>query len=158
MSAESGLADPFNAELTLTRNFLRLPRLGNIITDQHLQEKDRIGRTIAFLARLVNDGWTVQGRAIAADRETAVHIDPTTGTAKVFATADHETPFVYFMRTSGKPELCVAGKPLTFGNVEVYRIGPGGSFDIDRWQGQGGIRYTLGAVNGRLLSSRESFY
>ena len=158
MSAKSGLGDPFNAELTLARDFLLLSKLGNIITDQHLQERERIGRTVAFLARLVNDGWTLQGRAIAADRETAVHIDPATGSAKVFATADHKTPFVYFMRTSGKPEICVAGEPLTFRNIEVYRIDSSGSFDIDHWQGEGGISYKLSAVNGELLSSRDSFY
>jgi cyanophycinase len=36
----------------------------NLITDQHLVERDRIGRTVALLARLVNDGLTTEGRAI----------------------------------------------------------------------------------------------
>jgi len=158
MSSESGMSDPFNPELTLARDFLRLPRLDNIITDQHLQERDRIGRTIALLARLVADGWTAQGRAIAADRETALHIDPATAIATVFATAGHETPFVYFMRTPGKPERCVPGEPLTFRNIEVYRIDSSGSFDLDRWRGTGGIGYTLGVMNGKLSSSRDSIY
>jgi len=158
MSSESGMRDPFNQELSLARDFLRLPKLDNIITDQHLQEQDRIGRTIVFLARLVADGWTAQGRAIAADRETALHIDPASGVATVFATADHATPFVYFMRTPGKPERCAPGEPLTFRNIEVYRIDPSGSFDLDRWQGRGGIRYTLSVTNGKLSSSRDSIY
>ena len=34
-----------------------------------------MGRTVAFLARLVKDGWTTEGRSIAADRETALHVD-----------------------------------------------------------------------------------
>ena len=158
VTTESGLGDPYNADLTLARDFLVLPWMQNIITDQHLQERHRIGRTIAFLARLVQDGWTGQGRAIAADRETAVHLDPATGMARVFATAEHETPFAYFMRTTGKPELCAAGKPLTYENIEVYRIGPGGSFDIGKWQGEGGIGYVLGAEDGKLVSSRDSAY
>jgi cyanophycinase-like exopeptidase len=158
VTTESGLGDPFNADLTLARDFLDLPWMENIITDQHLQERHRIGRTIAFLARLVEDGWTEQARAIAADRETAVHIDPETGTAVVFATADHETPFAYFMRTTGDPEQCIAGQPLTYRNIEVYRIGPGGSFDIGEWRGEGGTSYTLGAEDGKLISSRESAY
>jgi len=158
VTTESGLGDPFNADLTLARDFLVLPWMQNIITDQHLQERKRIGRTITFLARLVEDGWTDQGRAIAADRETAVHLDPATGMATVFATAEHETPYAYFMRTTGKPELCVADKPLTYRNIEVYRIGPGGTFDIGKWQGEGGISYTLGAEDGKLISSRESAY
>jgi len=158
VTTESGLGDPYNVDVTLARDFLVLPWMENIITDQHLQERHRIGRTIAFLARLVEDNWTGQGRAIAADRETAVHVDPDTGKATVFATADHETPFVWFMRTSGRPEQCVAGKPLSYKNIDVYRIGPGGSFDIGKWRGEDGISYTLGAEDGKLISSRESVY
>jgi len=87
-----------------------------------------------------------------------VHVDPATGMAAVFATADHDTPFAYFMRTTGKPEHCAPGEPLTYAGIEVYRIGPGGEFDIGRWQGEGGIAYTLGAEDGTLVSSRESAY
>ena len=79
LTSEEGLADPFHRDLTLDRDFLALPRLQGLITDQHLQERDRMGRTVAFLARLVKDGWTSQGLAIAADRETALHVDPVDG-------------------------------------------------------------------------------
>ena len=158
VTTESGLSDPFNADLTLAKDFLQLPFMENIITDQHLQERQRIGRTISFMARLVHDGWTEQSRAIAADRETAVHVDPATGVATVHATADHETPFAYFMRGDGKPEQCLPGKPLTYRNIQVYRIGPDGSFNIGEWRGEDGISYTLGAEDGKLVSSRESAY
>jgi cyanophycinase-like exopeptidase len=158
LTSAEGLADPFHKDLTLDRDFLALAKLGGIITDQHLQERDRMGRTVAFLARLVKDGWTTQGLAIAADRETALHVDPTDGSADVFSTPDHETPFVYFLRTPGPPETCLPGTPLTYRNVAVYRIGPGGSFDLDRWRGNGGISYTLSASNGVLTSSRGEIY
>ncbi|MGH8196226.1 MAG: cyanophycinase [Woeseiaceae bacterium] len=158
LTAENALRNPFHDDLTLARDFLELPPLGNVITDQHLQERDRIGRTVALLARLVHDGWTAEGRAIAADREASLHIDPVTGNARVFATADHETPYVYFMRTAGPPETCVPGKPLTFVDVEVYRIGPGGKFAIGTWTGRGGIAYTLIAERGVLTSSRGDIY
>ena len=158
LTAEHALMDPFHEDLTLARDFLVLPALGNILTDQHLQERDRIGRTVAMLARLVDDGWTPRARAIAADRETALHIDPAAGMARVFATADHETPYVYFMRTTGIPEVCEPGVPLTFGDIEVYRIGPGGSFDLNAWRGEAGISYTLGAEAGVLVSSRGEIY
>lgn len=158
VTTESGLGNPFNADLTLAKDFLDLPFMNNIITDQHLQERHRIGRTIAFMARLEHDGWTEQSRAIAADRETAVHVDPETGIARVFTTTDHETPYAYFMRSTGKPEHIVPGEPLTFGNIQVYRIGPEGSFNIGEWHGQDGIGYTLGAEEGALVSSRDSAY
>jgi cyanophycinase len=158
LTSEEGLADPFHRDLTLDRDFLALPMLGGLITDQHLQERDRIGRTVAFLARLVRDGWTTEGRAIAADRETALHVDPATGAAEVFTTPDHPTPFVYFLTTPGPPEVCEPGVPLTYRNVGVYRIGPGNTFDLSSWSGTGGIAYTLTAEAGVLSSSRGEIY
>lgn len=158
LTAEHALADPFHDDLTLARDFLSLPALGNILTDQHLQERDRIGRTVAMLARLVHDGWTRRARAIAADRETSLHIDPATGRAQVFATADHETPYVYFMQTNGAPEVCETGIPLSVGSIAVYRAGPGDRFDLGAWQGTGGIAYTLSADAGKLVSSRGAIY
>ncbi|HEV8703310.1 MAG TPA: cyanophycinase [Candidatus Polarisedimenticolia bacterium] len=158
LTSAEGLANPFHRDLTLVRDFLHLPKLGGIITDQHLQERDRMGRTIAFLARLVNDGWTTEGRAIAADRETSLHLDPANGTAEVLATPTHPTPFVYFLRTPGPPEVCQPKTPLTYRNIAVYRIGPGDSFDVDTWSGHGGISYTLTAEAGALSSSRGDIY
>jgi cyanophycinase-like exopeptidase len=158
LTSAEALADPFHRDLTLDRDFLALPVVAGMITDQHLQERDRMGRTVAFLARLVRDGWTPEGLAVAADRETALHVDPATGRAEVLATPTHPTPFVYFLRTPGPPEVCQPGLPLTFRHVAVYRIGPGGWFDLGRWQGHGGVAYTLTVEAGVLTSSRGDVY
>jgi len=158
LTSAEGLADPFHRDLTLDRDFLALPKLKGMITDQHVEERDRMGRTVAFLARLVHDGWTTQGLAIAADRETALHVDPASGKSEVFSTPDHETPYVWFLRTPGPPEVCEPATPLTYRDIEVYRIGPGGTFDLDRWHGTGGIAYTLSAEEGVLTSSRGEIY
>ncbi len=158
LTSVEGLSDPFHRDLTLDRDFLALSKLNGKITDQHLQERDRMGRTVAFLARLVKDGWTTEGLAIAADRETALHVDPADGSSEVFSTPTHPTPFVYFLRTPGPPEVCQPGTPLTYRNISVYRIGPGGTFDLDRWRGTRGISYTLSAENGVLTSSNGRIY
>jgi cyanophycinase-like exopeptidase len=158
LTAAAALADPYAADLTLARDFLALPGLENVITDQHLQERDRIGRTVALLARLQQDGWSGMPRAIAADRETAVHIDPAAGTAEVFATSDHPTPYVYFMSSTDPQAVCEPGKPLTTGDITVYRLGPGGKFDLAGWLGTGGVEYTLTVRDGVLHSSRGNNY
>jgi cyanophycinase-like exopeptidase len=158
LTSAVALADPYAPDVTLERGFLSLPRLGGILTDQHLQERDRIGRTVTLLARLMQDGWSSEPRAVAADRETAVHIDPKDGTAEVFATATHPKPYAYFMRPTQSPERCEPGQPLTFQDVDVYRIGPGGRFDLAAWQGTGGISYRLSAMEGVLNSSRDGNY
>jgi cyanophycinase-like exopeptidase len=158
LTSKAALADPYAPDLTLARGFLALPRLEGVLTDQHLQERDRIGRTLALLSRLQQDGWSATPRAIAADRETAVHIDPADGTAQVFATADHPTPYAYFLSPAGPPRRCAPGEPLSTGPVSVYRLGPGGRFDLAAWRGSGGITYELSTEAGVLRSSRASNY
>lgn len=158
LTSAVALADPYAPDLTLARNFLAMPRLGGLITDQHWLERDRIGRTVALLARLMKDGWSEHPRAMTADRETSIHIDPQTATAEVFATRKHPTPQAYFMSTSESPQRCEPGQPLTLRNIDVYRITPGGRFDLAAWKGQGGIAYQLSAEAGVLKSSRESVY
>jgi len=158
LSSTTALADPYAPGVSLERDFLAIPRLTGLVTDQHLQERDRIGRTVVLMARLLQDGWTPEARAIAADRETSVHIDPATGMAQVFATADHPTPYAYFMSAARSPERCEPGQPLNFSNVDVYRLGPGGRFDVASWQGEGGLAYKLGVESGVLHSSRGATY
>lgn len=158
LTSPVALANPYSPDLTLARGFLSLPRLENVLTDQHLQERDRIGRTIALLSRLQADGWSARPRAIAADRETALHIDPATGVAEVFATADHPTPYVYFLAPAGAPLHCNAGEPLSTGVIAVYRLGPGGRFDLANWRGENGLAYELRVESGVLQSSRGSNY
>lgn len=158
LTSAEGLSNPFHRDLTLDEDFLALPTLDGKITDQHLEERDRIGRTVAFLARLVKDGFTTDGKAIAADRETALHINPLDGTSEVLSHGNHRTPFVYFLRTPGPPEVCEPKTPLTYRNISVYRVGPGGTFDLNNWIGEGGIEYTLSAEDGVLVSSRGEIY
>ncbi|HEX9852776.1 MAG TPA: cyanophycinase, partial [Woeseiaceae bacterium] len=113
LTAAVALSNPFHVDLTLERDFLNLAGLENVITDQHLIERDRIGRTVAILARLLHDDWTSTGQAIAADRETSVHLDPATGIAEIFSTATHSTPYVYFMRSLSEATVCEPEKPLS---------------------------------------------
>jgi cyanophycinase-like exopeptidase len=158
LTSDAALSNPFHHDLTLEANFLNLAGLENVITDQHLIERDRIGRTIGLLARLVHDGLTKQGRAVAADRETSVHLNPATGDVTVYATPDHEKPYVYFLRTTDPPSVCEPGKPLSIAGIEVYRIGPGARFNATNWTGRGGIDYLFNVENGMLTSSRGEIY
>jgi cyanophycinase len=146
------LANPFNRDITLDRDFLRLPNMGGIISDQHLIERDRLGRTLTFMARIVADGWAAESKAIAIDRETAVLVDPS-GKATVVANADHPTPFAYFIR-GGAPEICQPDTPLTYRNLAVYRVQPGATFDIAAWRGRGGTAYTLNVEAGAVSSTQ----
>ena len=152
VTSEAALADPFSRDITLDHEFLLLPLMGGLITDQHLIERDRMGRTLTFMARLVTDGWTTEPHAIAIDRETAVLVDAH-GNASVVANATHPTPFAYFLR-GGVPQVVSPKTPLTFTGVDVKRAAPGSTFDLGRWRGNGLTSYTLN-VNGGVVTSTQ---
>ena len=159
LTSEVALGDPYAPDLTLARGFLSLPRFENIVTDQHLQERDRIGRTVALLSRLQKDGWASRPRAIAADRETALHIDPSGRLGRGFF--DRRPPDALCLFHGARRlrrSFASAGKPLTTGAIVVYRLGPGGRFDLAHWRGSGGVAYELRVRDGVLQSSRENNY
>lgn len=153
VTSADALADPYARRVALDRDFLVLPRLGNVITDSHFVERDRMGRLITFLARLAADGWTPAARGIAIDRETAVLVDAG-GSATVVGNPGHATPFAYFAAGPGVPEVAAPKTPLTYTGISVYRVAPGGSFDLDRWRGTGGVAYTVSATAGVLTSTQ----
>lgn len=156
--SRDALADPFHPDVTIEADFLRLAGMQNLLTDQHLIERDRIGRTVTLLARLLQDGLTTEARAIAADRETSVHLDPLTSEVTVHATAKHTTPYVYLLRTSVAADVCVPDTALSIDNVDVYRLSPGAMFNLASWTGDGGIAYTFSVKAGQLISSRGDIY
>ena len=150
--SSKALADPFHHDITLIRDFLQLPQMGGLITDQHLIERDRLGRTLAFMARIVQDGWQAESRSIAIDRETAVLVDAAGG-ATIVANPDHPTPYAYFTR-GGRPEVCEPKTPLTYRNLAVFRAQPGSRFDIPSWSGHNGTSYSLDVVEGVITSTQ----
>lgn len=150
-SAEA-LADPFHRNITLDRDFLRLPGMDGLITDQHLIERDRLGRTLTFMARIVADGWAGESRAIAIDRETAVLVDGS-GQATIVANATHPTPFAYFLR-GGVPEVVAPKTPLTYTNIQVQRASPGSTFNLQTWVGTSVTSYVLNVQSGAISSTQ----
>jgi cyanophycinase len=151
-TSADALANPFNRDITLDRDFLLLRHMAGIITDQHLIERDRLGRTRTFMARIVADGWAPESKAIAIDRETAVLVEAD-GRATIVANADHPTPFAYFLR-GGTPEVVAPETPLTYTNIAVQRAQPGSRFNVPMWRGSGVTAYTLHVQSGAITSTQ----
>ena len=145
------LPNPYFDRVTLVRNFLKIPHLENLITDSHFAKRDRLGRSLGFLARIMQDGWSQSPREIAIDEKSAVLVEPD-GKAKVVGTGKG----AYFLRPTHPPELCKKDEPLTFRNVEVIRVQSGGTFDLDKWTSTAGTSYTLSVVSGKIESSQPN--
>lgn len=150
-SAEA-LANPYSEKNTIDHGFLALPNMNGIITDSHFVVRDRLGRTLVFLARMLQDGSANPARAIAVDQESAVLVEAD-GSAKVVGKAN-----AYFIMAAHKAEICEPNVPLTIHNIAVYRVPPGGTFNLKTWKGDGGLAYTLSVDKGVISSSRGDKY
>lgn len=148
--SDEALANPYNRYMTFEADFLNIPLLDEVITDSHFAERDRMGRLVAFVARLMQDGLTTQARGVGLDEQTAVLLEGD-GSAQVVGVGA-----AYFLTAPGMPERCTPRRALIYLDVPVYRLraSDGGSFDFITWQGSGGLAYTVSAQGGELTASK----
>ena len=145
------LPDPYFDRVTLVRGFLKIPHLENLLTDSHFAKRDRMGRTLGFLARIMQDGWSRSPREVAIDEKSAVLVNPD-GKGTVVGTGNG----AYFLRPTRKPNVCKKGYPLTFRKISVYRVPAGGHFDLVSWKGEGGASYSLSVERGKIESTQAN--
>ena len=149
ITSPQALSNPYDKSVTLGRDFLALPGMGNLISDMHLDSRDRMGRLVTFMARIVNDGWTPMTHGIGIDVETALLVESGNATRVGNGSA-------YFLNTVGFPEVCKPKTPLTYRNIGVQRLSGGGSFSLTNWASYGNatVNYNISAVNGVLSSTQ----
>ena len=103
------LPDPYHERVTLVADFLKIPHLEGKITDSHFAKRDRLGRTLVFLARLMQDGLEKDPRDIAIDEKSAFLVE---GDGRGSVVGPEKG--VYFIRPTQQPKVCAAKTPLTF--------------------------------------------
>jgi cyanophycinase len=149
LTSREVLADPYTKRVTVVRDFLKVPGLENILTDSHFAKRDRMGRSLGFLARIVADGWLRNPREIAVDEKSALLME-VNGRATVVGTGLG----VYFLQVTDAPEVCKRGQSLTLRNVAAYRAPTGTAFDVRAWNGEGGEEYSISVDAGQVRTSR----
>ncbi len=151
------LSDPYHEFMESRRDdFLDdIPFSGNTLMDTHWSERNRSGRTIAFMARNIVDNYSVyeETRAIACDESTAVCVN-SSGVGRIFGWEDY-MDHAYFMKADSPPDRCVANESLNWKDaVSVYKVRgwPNGSntFDLSSWTGFGGKWRDVNVTNGSL--------
>jgi cyanophycinase len=118
------LANPYHRTVTFTYDFFKWANLQNVITDSHFVPRDRMGRTLAFLARQIQDGRATSALSLAVNEETSVVVDRN-GLATVMGAGP-----AYFILADHAPEVCQAGTPLTYSNYKIWKVLTGGTFDL----------------------------
>lgn len=157
MVSDSALSNPYHKDVTLYHNdLLHAPYLQNVITDQHYLARNREGRHVTFMARMIKD-WGIFSNGIAPNEKTAVCIDEK-GMAKVYG----ESKAYFILSNPAKPpEIVADNEPLKWvankQALKVYEIqantSGAGKFsvkDFNPKQASGGKWYWWWTENGKL--------
>src|SRR4051794_40722357 len=136
LASPQALGDPYIPRVTVRKDFLNIDLLRNTLTDSHFAKRDRMGRTLVFLARIAQDGWSANPREIAVDEKSAVLVE-SNGDARVAGPGKG----AYFLKVQEAPSVCQPGTPLTLHDVAVYHAPSGTHFDLKTWTGSGGNAY-----------------
>ncbi|RZL94171.1 MAG: hypothetical protein EOP82_05890 [Variovorax sp.] len=160
-SAEA-LSNPYNKKLTLDATFLETtPKLPDTVVDAHLVSRDRMGRLVTFLARMVKDGmaWG-RARAIGVDEGTAVVID---GDVARVRSNSGGTGAAYFLRFPQDPGTSLVVQPKTALEVSSIHVdkltqAPGTLFHMGNWLRTGGSSYSLYVQGGVLYGPGNNPY
>jgi cyanophycinase len=144
------LADPYGNKITISRDFLRIPLLAGTITDTHFSKRDRMGRLLVFMARILQDDWASRIRAIAVDENAAVLVE-LNGVGTVVG-ADS----AYFLEANSKPEICRRKTPLRFSTISVHRARSGETINVKSWKSEQGEDYVLSVDGGKVKSTSKN--
>jgi len=194
VTSAQALSDPFSKYMTIDPSPLTLSPtapgnpgggfitphpLFNAVLDAHLDARDRMGRLVAFVARLIAPdgsagcpggilaaGPTPTGssygdsfaRGIGVDVETALLVQGDGDSTDVVATrvtnpSTTTLSAAYFLWPQQEPTRCAAGTPLSMPSVQVTRVDQDNpTFNLSRWWGRN-RPYTLNVSNGTLSAS-----
>lgn len=167
INSARALADPFDRRITLDpgplapdAGLLPASALANTITDSHFVRRDRMGRLVTFVARLVapepgggcpggllpaaGGGGGAYPRGIGVSEQAALLVQGNRSGAH-FTARKVQNPWlaadaaVYFVRPLAAPTRCAPGTPLTVRQVEIRKLADSATvFDLTDWSGADG--------------------
>ena len=160
IESPAAMRDPYTYGMAFANSTFYLPGFATggpgvrgFVADTHFVARDRMGRGLAFLARLVEDGAvSVQGGGcaylVAANEKTAWLVE-TNGSAVVVGSAATSAAFVCSLCEA--PGTCASGQRLTAGPYDCERLEVGvDTYSFAIWAGSG-TRYQLSVTAGVLV-------
>lgn len=140
--------------MTIADKFLNIPFMQGVITDTHFGARDRMGRYLTFLARILTDhhGTVSVVRGVALDEQTALLLDTNTGMATTVGNGNGGHGYICL--ATQLPEVCQPALPLTFSNIQCTRVSAqaGDVFSFKSWSGEG-VAYVNQVTNGKIVTA-----
>jgi cyanophycinase len=148
LTSKLALANPFHHQVVIAHGFLDDQALKDTITDTHFDTRDRMGRLLVFMARILSSNTVPSIKGIGVDEQTALVMKPDGSGVVVGRGA------VYFLSCTHKAVLLKEGMPLSFGEISVKKVSTGGSFNVHSWTGDS-TDYQLNVEAGRISSTQQ---
>ncbi|MEU0001233.1 hypothetical protein ABZ069_30370 [Streptomyces microflavus] len=125
VTSDEALYDPYDPAITFTTGMFAWPNYGNTVNDSHFVTRDRMGRTMAFVARAIEDGLTTGGAAwgVGVDDGGSLFIDKN-GRGSV---AGGDT---FVILGDHRPERADPDRYLTYYDYKIWRLRPGQTYDF----------------------------
>ncbi|NEP38139.1 MAG: type 1 glutamine amidotransferase-like domain-containing protein [Okeania sp. SIO2G4] len=144
VTSKTALNDPYE-DISLDEGLFYRQKFQGTVIDTHFYERDRMGRLMTFVARLLRDGISDTALGIGIDEDTSLIVDKS-GLAEVVGNG-----FVYFVLGDHLPEECNPQIPLTFSGFKIWKKGNGETFDLNHRPSI--ADYQVSVENGELDSS-----
>jgi cyanophycinase-like exopeptidase len=117
MESKIAMSNPFDPGMTLEDDFLHFRGLEQVITDSHFSARCRLGRLIAFLARL-NEGRGTKIYGVGIDEHTALVLDA--------SGVGHLLPgslgSAWVVRLPKRTQTLSRGQPLSIADINLQRL------------------------------------
>jgi cyanophycinase len=126
MESKTALANPYDAGMTLEDNFLHLRWLESVITDTHFSQRCRLGRSIAFVARLNQEHPAAHVFGVGIDERSAMLI----GADGIGRLAENSAGSVWIIMPQRQANL-VRGEPLSVTGLRIVRLDGGSDLDFN---------------------------
>jgi beta-aspartyl-peptidase (threonine type) len=141
------LADPMGPAVTIVHDFLHMPFLAHVVTDTHFTARDRLGRLIAFVAKVRASGDR-QAVGLGIDEKSMLCVDAN-GIGRLFT---GNGGYAWLVQPQGLPQRAMAGRSLGYAAVKITGIGPDGAIDLKTLAvTRAAFSQTASVVDGRLV-------
>lgn len=125
MESKTALANPFDAGMTLEDDFLHFRWLESVITDTHFSKRCRLGRSIAFVARLDAEHPSAHVFGVGVDERSALLI----GADGIGRLAEGSAGSVW-LTLPQRPAVLVRGEPLSVTDLRIVRMDASSDLDF----------------------------
>jgi len=153
VTSAQALADPYNRCMTFAPRFIPIPFMDKILTDSHFYQRDRMGRSDTFLARLIKDGNSTLAAypaVVGIDEQTDIAVN-STGQGIMFGVG---CAYVIQLSNPTTAFTCNSGTPLTARTYNIQKLNStkGDQYNFATFSGTGTL-YSINITNGVIQGS-----